>query len=45
MPQEQELIEGIVARYDADEGMLIPMMQDVQAACGYLPQEKLKELG
>jgi len=44
MPQEQELIEGIVARYDADEGMLIPMMQDLQAECGYLPPELLRRL-
>ncbi len=44
MPQEQELIEGIVARYDADEGMLIPMMQDLQAECGYLPPGLLRRL-
>ena len=35
---------GIIDRYDGDRGMLIPMMQDVQAACGYLPQPELKEL-
>jgi len=37
-------IDEIIQRYQGDRGMLIPMMQDVQAACGYLPQEKLKEL-
>ncbi len=37
-------LDEIIRRYDGDCGMLIPMMQDVQTACGYLPQEKLKEL-
>jgi len=37
-------VEGIIQRYGGDPGMLIPMMQDVQAACGYLPQTELKEL-
>ncbi len=43
-PTESVPIDEIIRRYDGDRGMLIPMMQDVQAACGYLPQEKLKEL-
>jgi len=37
-------VPGIIDRYGGDPGMLIPMMQDVQAACGYLPQTELKEL-
>ncbi len=37
-------VAGIVERYAADPGMLIPMMQDVQAECGYLPQAELKQL-
>ena len=37
-------VAGIVQRYMGDPGMLIPMMQDVQAECGYLPQAELKEL-
>jgi NADH-quinone oxidoreductase subunit E len=37
-------VPGIIDRYGGDPGMLIPMMQDVQAACGYLPQGDLKEL-
>jgi NADH-quinone oxidoreductase subunit E len=37
-------LAGIVRRYGGDPGMLIPMMQDVQAECGYLPQAELKEL-
>lgn len=35
---------GIIDRYGRDPDMLIPIMQDVQAACGYLPRERLKEL-
>lgn len=37
-------VEGIIQRYGGDRGMLIPMMQDVQAERGYLPQAELKEL-
>jgi NADH-quinone oxidoreductase subunit E len=37
-------IAQIVDRYGGDPGMLIPIMQDVQAACGYLPQPELKQL-
>ena len=37
-------VAGIIQRYSGDPGMLIPMMQDVQAECGYLPQAELKEL-
>lgn len=39
-----ESIAEIVDRYSADAGMLIPIMQDVQAECGYLPQAELKQL-
>jgi NADH-quinone oxidoreductase subunit E len=35
---------GIVDRYDADPGMLIPMMQDIQEEHGYLPRAELVEL-
>jgi NADH-quinone oxidoreductase subunit E len=44
MIQQAELIERIVDRYEGDEGMLIPMMQDLQAECGYLPAEQLRRL-
>jgi len=37
-------VAAIIQRYGGDPGMLIPMMQDVQAECGYLPQAELKEL-
>ena len=39
---ENELIQEIIARYEGDEGMLIPMLQDLQAECGYLPAEQLR---
>jgi NADH-quinone oxidoreductase subunit E len=45
MPQDKELIEQIIKRYDEDTGMLIPMMQDLQSECGYLPAEHLLYLG
>ena len=44
MAQENKLIEKIVDQYDSDVGMLIPMMQDMQAECGYLPLEHLRNL-
>ena len=40
----QRLVDEIVARYEAETGMLIPMMQDVQASCGYLPVGVLRRL-
>ncbi len=45
MADKNELIEQIVGRYDREVGMLIPMMQDLQAECGYLPAEQLHCLG
>ena len=44
MSEEERLIEEIVGRYDGDEGMLIPMMQDLQASQGYLPPDELRRL-
>lgn len=44
MAEETSIVEHIVDRYDADDGMLIPMMQDLQAECGYLPAEILRSL-
>jgi len=43
MPDET-VVEEIVRRYDGEIGMLIPMMQDLQAACGYLSVAQLKRL-
>jgi len=45
MPDTQtHSVAAIVERYTGDPGMLIPMMQDIQAEHGYLPQAELKEL-
>ena len=44
MAQDDKIIEQIVDRYDADVGMLIPMMQDLQAECGYLQAEHIRYL-
>jgi NADH-quinone oxidoreductase subunit E len=44
MNQKNELIEQIIDGYEAQVGMLIPMMQDIQAECGYLPAEHLRSL-
>ncbi len=42
MSEESEITKEIVERYGSDEGMLIPMMQDLQAECGYLPSGHLR---
>ena len=44
MTAEEKLIEELVGRYDGEAGMLIPMMQDLQAECGYLPADRLRRL-
>ena len=44
MKEETKLIKEIVNRYDGETGMLIPMLQDLQAECGYLPAEQLRRL-
>jgi len=44
MAQQEEFVEKIVARYEGDIGMLIPMMQDLQAERGYLPADQLRYL-
>ena len=44
MTAEEKLIEEIVRRYDGEAGMLIQMMQDLQAECGYLPADQLRRL-
>ena len=44
MIAEEKLIERIVVRYDGEVGMLIPMMQDLQAECGYLPADQVRRL-
>ena len=44
MAEDNPLVKDIAARYDRDTDMLIPMMQDLQAECGYLPAEHLRRL-
>ena len=41
---DERLVEEIVGRYGGQVGMLIPMMQDLQAECGYLPADHLRRL-
>jgi NADH-quinone oxidoreductase subunit E len=38
------MVTQIVERYEGDAGMLIPMMQDLQAEYGYLPAEQLRAI-
>jgi NADH-quinone oxidoreductase subunit E len=40
----KEHVKDIIHRYGADAGMLIPMLQDLQAEFGYLPADLLKKL-
>ena len=40
----KELVKEIIQRYESDSGMLIPMLQDLQAEHGYLPADQLKRL-
>jgi NADH:ubiquinone oxidoreductase subunit E len=44
MAQNNNILEQIVDRYDGEVGMLIPMMQDLQAEYGYLPPDHLHSL-
>ena len=44
MAEETRLIEQLIDRYEGDVGMLIPMMQDIQAEHGYLPASDLRSL-
>ena len=41
---QDELIKKIIHSYEGDPGMLIPMLQDLQAEEGYLPPDKLRIL-
>jgi len=41
---QDELIKKIISNYEGDAGMLIPMLQDLQAEEGYLPPEQLRIL-
>ncbi len=41
---KEGVIAEIIHRYNNDDGMLIPMLQDIQAEYGYLPPAKLRML-
>ncbi len=41
---QDELIKKIIDTYEGDAGMLIPILQDLQAEEGYLPPELLRIL-
>jgi NADH-quinone oxidoreductase subunit E len=43
-PTKQK-IKSILDRYDGDPGMLVPILQDVQAEYNYLPKEALVQVG
>jgi len=43
-PTKQK-IKSILARYQGDAGMLVPILQDVQAEYNYLPREALVLVG
>lgn len=45
MAEESRIIDEIVDRYEGEVGMLIPMMQDLQAEVGYLPVDQLRYMG
>ena len=44
MADVEKVIDEVVTRYDGEVGMLISMMQDLQALCGYLPADQLRRL-
>lgn len=44
MPEGDMQVQEIADRYECDDGMLIPMMQDLQAELGYLPAGQLRKL-
>ncbi|NQT91326.1 MAG: NAD(P)H-dependent oxidoreductase subunit E [Lentisphaerae bacterium] len=44
MPKGEIQLHELVDRYECDDTMLIPMMQDLQAELGYLPSVQLRKL-
>ena len=41
---ETASLEEILLRYDRNSEFLVPILQDLQTECGYLPQEELREI-
>jgi NADH-quinone oxidoreductase subunit E len=42
---DKKKIKSILSRYDSDAGMLVAILQDVQAEYNYLPREALEQVG
>ena len=42
---DKKKIKSILARYQGDPGMLVAILQDVQAEYNYLPREALEKVG
>ena len=42
---DKQKVKSILARYRGDPGMLVPILQDVQAEYNYLPKEALVQVG
>jgi len=42
---DAQKVKSILARYRGDPGMLVPILQDVQAEYNYLPKEALVQVG
>ena len=42
---DKQKIKSILARHHSDPGMLVPILQDVQAEYNYLPREALEKVG
>ena len=42
---DKRKIKSILGRYQSDPGMLVPILQDVQAEYNYLPKEALVQVG
>lgn len=41
---DETKLAGVLARHADDPGALIPVLQETQEACGYLPREALREI-
>jgi NADH-quinone oxidoreductase subunit E len=42
---DKQKVKSILARYNSDSGMLVSVLQDVQAEYNYLPKEALVQVG
>ena len=42
--QVQEKVEGVLNKYQRHQGLLVPILQDIQAEYNYLPKDALEEV-